>query len=293
MASDAQESVPLSEVNPHALDLVAPATDDVGDSADDKDALGSHREAPDDTANTPDDGGTEDETLPPRLKGKTKAQIADEFARLESEYGRQGNELGEVRSLLREFLEKTLQPPNDKGSDNSEADVTNLLENLDPETAEAVQKYVDNKLSGLEQDVRETRRVQSKSDFDRRHPNYQETANTGEFQDWVKGSKYRSRLFARAHDFDFDAADELFVAWEEAHPTDQAEGADNTPSAETGRKKALRRNSTESGGAGKSAGSNKKVYKAAELARLYNEDREKYNAMGDEIKLAFQEGRVK
>ena len=115
-----------------------------------------------------------------------------------------------------------------------------------------------------------------------------------EFQDWVEDSKYRVSLFTKADDYNWDAADELFSAWDEHQAANATDGADGgEPAGTTKQKRALRRNSTETGGAGGKSGNLKKTYKSADLIRLYNEDREKYNAMSEEIQQAFKDGRVK
>ena len=289
MPSNQTAGASPSGANPHAVDLAAPGVDEPGDLAGATDDLDPQRD--DDPANNTDPGQSED-TIPPRLRGKSEAQIVEEFARLESEYGRQGNELGETRALLREFLEKTLQPANNAESDNNSEN--DLDENLDEDQARAVKGYVDKRVNTLEKEVVETKRALSRSEFARQHPKYTETAKSREFLDWVESSKYRTSLFKKADDYNWDAADELFSGWDEHQAANAVDGPDGgEPSDATKQKRALRRNSTETGGAGGKSGNLKKTFKSADLIRLYNEDREKYNAMSSEIQQAFAEGRVK
>ena len=291
MAETQTDSVSRPGANPHATEIVAPAgADDSGDLA----AFAEEdttQQVDDPPKDKPDE--TPEDNVPPRLRGKSQAQIVEEFARLESEYGRQGNELGETRALLREFLEKTLQPPNTPESNTGDSTDVDLNENLDEDQARAVKGYVDKRVNTLEQEVVETRRALSRSEFARQHPKYMETSQSQDFQDWVGNSKYRQSLFKKADDYNWDAADELFSAWEEHTASQQTTDDEAAPSKTTKHKRDLRRNATETGGAGGKSSNNKKIFKSADLIRLYNEDRDKYNAMSAEIQQAFAEGRVK
>lgn len=297
--------------NPHAMEITAPAEDDffqAGIPEGAESALGSHRDdtpakgdkstkteakAEDATASDNDDEVPEDK-IPKRLRGKTLAQVYEEFAGLEKEYSRLGNEYGEQRKTLRELLELTLKSQQPNGAGSSEGD-----EEIDFHSApeEAVERAVKKALKPVEQKLLTTEQRLLQKEFNERHPGYLQTAASEEFQDWIKSSSYRTRLFQAAAAFDMDAAEDLFSEWEaraNATKADSDDDAGEREDAALKKRRALRKNATETGGAGKSAGSGgKKIYKSSELAKLYITNREKYNEMMPEIIQAYQEGRVK
>lgn len=251
---------------------------------------GSDDEVPAAKDDEPDNKGDTkgDDKIPARLRGKSLEEIIEEFRGLEREYSRQGNELGESRQLLRQTLEQVMDFAKPKeGGKTAAQEVT--LDDFEANPIEAVSKIVAKALEPLTQQLGGTQQEAARAAFAVRHPGYLETARSSEFQEWVADSAYRSKLFKAASGYDMDAAEELFSAWEEHRA---ASKGDDSKAVE--KQARLRRSSVESGGAGKSVGaSHKKVYKSAELARLYITDREAYNAMMPEIAKAFAEGRVR
>lgn len=229
------------------------------------------------------------ENIPARLKGKPLAQVYDEFAALEREYSRQGNELGETRALLRKALEQALKGTETASKTSEEPDPSDDEFVVNPKTA--VRKLVEKELKPLKEAVLTAEQRAAMLEFEAKHPGYQKTATTAEFQDWVKSSPYRTRLFKEAAAFDMDAAEDLFTAWEEH----KASAPATTPNATAEKIQQVKRLKTETGSAGKTPAptSGKKIFRSAELARLYIMDRDRYNAMADEIRQAFAEGRVR
>jgi len=95
-------------------------------------------------------------------------------------------------------------------------------------------------------------------------------------------------LFKRADaEFDFDSANELLSTYKELRgiQTKQA-----TQQASTDRQKTMKSVQVDAGGTGESS---KRVYRRADLIRLKMNDPARYDALSDEIMLAYQEGRVK
>jgi len=121
-ATAAGTGTPVSGDHSNATDISAPVVEeDITAPLDDSTKLGSHLEEDADPEVTETDEADESEVVvPTRLKGKPLAQVYQEFAGLEKEYSRQGNELGEARSLLRQALEQSLS--NTGAKSNKEVD---------------------------------------------------------------------------------------------------------------------------------------------------------------------------
>lgn len=289
-------STATTAVNPNAMELTGPVDDEFLSGTPD-DSLGSHRD--DDTTDSKTDTDAEDDgdevpedKIPARLKGKSLSQVYAEFAGLEREYSRQGNELGEHREMLRQTLDTILQS-NNRATPEEPEEVTDE----DLQSPEGVRKLVEREIAPVKARAATAEQKLLVVEFNERHPGFQQTVKTPEFQEFVKSSRYRASLLQKASNYDMDAADELFTAWEEKVAAAKADGTDEDEQedpAVTKRRK-LRQASTETGGAGKGAGGKggKKVWKSVEIHRLYNNDREKYNEQIEEIKLAYREGRVK
>ncbi len=284
--SDSDGDKSALEMTPEATEFLETVGDDDADTnTDDVDDSGNE-----------DESGTEDKVVsrPPRLKDKSEDEIITEFQNLESEYGRQGNELGEARALLRDYLSTTMNQLSQKKDENKDTDVTEDEIQDDPVTA--VNKLVKKAIKPLEESLENTRQSLTISEFERNHPDYRDTVKTPEFQEWVQGSKYRQTMFRRAADYDLEAAGELFSEWEDTLPKPDADDdtdVEPKPTTKLARKQKLRKAKTEAGGAGGSGGTKVKTYKSVDLTRLFIEDREAYNAMMPEIKRALAEGRVR
>lgn len=264
--------------NPFAVDLASPKVE---------------KESPNDPIT---DIGAEEEVektepsktedyIPKRLRGKPIEQVYKEFAGLEQDYSRMGNELGEARSLLRQTLETALSANKVTEPELTEDDFLS-------KPKESVLKLIDQALKPVKDATVNAEQRALMMEFNLRHPGYQETAKSPEFKDWLAESSYRTRLFAQASRFDLDAAEDLFTAYAEY----KGSGKPETPleDAAMEKRREIRQASTETGGAGKtSSKTGKKIYKSTELVRLYNTDRERYNEMMPEIQAAFKEGRVR
>lgn len=277
---------PVSGDHSNAMEIAAPVEEESLDAPlENPEELGSHREEPAETSDE-DEGEVE---VPTRLKGKPLAQVYREFSGLEQERSRLGNELGEARALLRQALETALKPNTGaKGASEDEPDPTD--EDFDTNPRAAAEKLVAKKLKPLKEAVLSAEQRAAILEFNARRPGFQQEVATPQFQEWVQQSPYRTRMFQAAAKFDVEAADELFALWDEHKPS--IEGAETSADK---KKAAIKRVTTETGGAGKTAAgkSGKKIYKSSELARLYVTDRERYNEMAEEIRAAFAEGRVR
>lgn len=222
--------------------------------------------------------------LPDRYRNKSLEDIVKMHQEAEKVIGRQAQEVGEVRKLADELIKQNLsskQQPIEK--EEPEVDFYE-----DPQ--KAVRKTIDMHPDIIEarKATAELRALQTRQKLMAKHPDFEQLGQDQEFANWVKSSKVRLDLFTRAHtEFDFDSADELLSTYKELRGI-KAKQTQQQASAE--RQQTLKATQVDVGGTGESS---KRVYRRADLIRLKMNDPARYDALADEIMLAYQEGRVK
>jgi len=280
------DGTPVNGDHSLAMEIAAPVIED--ESTELPAELGSHQD--EDSPEPQTDEPTADvvEELPARLKGKTQAQIIQDFIGLEKEYSRQGNELGEARKLMREMLSAGLQQQKQGASPKTEEPEPTDEDFINDPRA-ATERLVKKRTETLEKQLTLAEQRALQTEFRSRHPKVDETLADPKFQEWVQSSPYRLRAFNSAANYDIEAGDELFGEWERMQ-----ESAAPAPTKAEVKVAAIKQNKTETGGAGAAPKSgSRRIYKSTELMRLYNTDRDRYNSMMPEITKAFQEGRVR
>ena len=189
-----------------------------------------------------------------------------EITALKKKLGDQGNEIGQLRKVADQQLQQQLNQP--------------AVEDdwyIDP---------AEKKVNALENEVNSMKQEQALRALETKHPGFRDLPKDESFAGWVAGSQYRSNLYNKADNLDFNAADDLFTAWEE-----QQEAANQTNGEKrTNRNKALSDASMEKGSAG---GSRKSYFSRTELIDLRINNPTKYDSMRDEIMKAYSEGRVR
>jgi hypothetical protein len=148
---------------------------------------------------------------------------------LEVAYSRQGQQMGDYRKVIDEFVSTPeIQPEIEVDASPITAD--DIYDN----PAEAVNRAVDAhpailKAKQLEKDLAEQKAIELRSQFALRHPDYQTVYESTEFANWVAENPLREDLRQRAATFDMTAADALFSLWEAeqqvATSTEQVEAA--------------------------------------------------------------------
>ena len=233
--------------------------------------------------------------VPEKFQGKSFDEVVDMYRNLEKEYGRKGNEIGELRKLTDEILQLEIQ----QKRNNSER-VTSKEEELSDDDwfsspKEATDKYLQK--SSLAKEVEELKeqlsskdREQAHSAFVEKHPDYMDLAQESGFQEFVKESKYRTQLAQQADQYDYEAANELFDLYKSIR---QPKGADVSEDSNKAEKQSQARKQATLEGTGNRNKGTKKVYRRADLIKMKMQDPERYNTMQDEIMRAYQEGRVK
>jgi hypothetical protein len=261
-----------------------------------------------------------DDDLPDDLKGKSPAQIAKMLKEAQSLIGRQGSELGEFRRKADILIQASLASlqkakeaePAPKKEEPAEIDDTEFFANPRSALAKAIAndpviKEIREKLGQAAADRETSVRTESSARFNQAHPDAAEIMQDPEFRTWVEASRVRTALLHRAHaKYDFDAGDEVFGTWKALKGVKKAEAtapaSDTTAAAKTlaaaaaaKRKADLSAAATPTGGSagGGKAEGGKKIYRRADVLRLMEEDPDRYEALANEISLAYSEGRVR
>lgn len=230
------------------------------------------------------------EELPEKYRGKTAIEIARMHQEAEKLIGRQANEVHEVRSLADQLLKQQLEARTKETAPIEES----LEEDFFVDPKQAVNRQVEKHPAVLEakQAALELKKMKTAQQLAAKHPDFSSIAQDAGFQDWVKSSKVRLALFAKADaEFDFDSADELLSTYKELKQVKQQTQTTQTAAVESKvQEQAMRAASVDVGGAGESS---RKVYRRADLIKLKLTDPARYEALQDEIMAAYAEGRVK
>lgn len=219
--------------------------------------------------------------LPEKYRGKAIDDVVKMHQEAEKLIDRQAREVGEVRRLADELLRSQLVKP--------VAEVKQPEVDFFENPQEAIRRAVDSnpKVLAAEQYSRQVQQDLAKQKLVQLHPDFGNVVQDGEFQNWVKSSKVRTRLFNEAEAYDVDAADELLSTFKQlkAVKQSQVKEVDNTL-----RDKTLKSVSVDTGGSGENS---KKIYRRADLIQLRLRDPQGFAARQEEIDRAYQEGRVR
>jgi len=222
--------------------------------------------------------------LPDKYRHKSLDQIVKMHQEAEKLIGKQAQEVGEVRKLADELIKQNLSSRQQQT--RVEEPEVDFFEN----PQKAVQRTVDSHpdIIAARQATLEMKRAQIQQKLAQEHPDFGDIAKNEDFANWVKSSPVRIDLFKKADaDFDYDSANELLSTYKELRSVKQKQTSD---AGEATRKQNLKAVGVDVGGSGESS---KRVYRRADLIRLKMQDPNRYEALSDEIMLAYQEGRVK
>jgi hypothetical protein len=195
--------------------------------------------------------------------------------------GKQANELGEIRKLADELIKSQLYKQKEQEVSNE----VDIFQNPDEAIRRAIERNPLVQSAALQ--AENARKLLAQQQLAAKHPDYQKVIQDSDFYEWVNKSRIRQELFKRADNYDVEAADELLSTYKDLRATRQSKVSDVEKAA---RNKALSAAGVDSGGTGESS---KKIFRRADIMRLMNTDRKKYNEMQDEIMLAYAEGRVR
>ena len=154
--------------------------------------------------------------IPPEYQGKTQAELIKMHQEASSRLGSQGSEVGELRKIVDDFILK-----------QSETKAPEPAEEVDffADPDKAVESKIANHpaIREAQETTLRIRQEQAKQELINKHPDAQEIVQNSEFINWVKGSKIRMELLARAdQQYDSSAADDLFSQWKQVKQSSQA-----------------------------------------------------------------------
>lgn len=219
--------------------------------------------------------------MPEKFQGKSAEEIAKSYMERQDLFDKQAQELGEMRKSVSAILERELKQSKDsEEAKKMEADLE--YEELVDNPTESIRKAVSPELEAVRKELNQLKTNSALEKFTAKHPDYMELANQVEFQNWVKASTFRTRMYVAADGGDYQAADELFTEYKSMKPAPKED--DNAD-----REKALKGQSSESGSGQGTA--KKKYYRQSDLINLRLKNP---NALRDnpDITAAYYEGRV-
>ena len=229
----------------------------------------------------------------PSIPDKYKNKSVDDIIRMHQEaeklIGRQAHEVSEVRKLADELLKRQLTPTKEPEIEQNAPEV-DFFENPQVAVRKAIES--DPSVQEAKQMALELKRMKTAQQLAAKHPDFGSIAQDAGFQDWIKGSKVRLNLYAKADaEFDFEAADELLSTYKELRQVKtQRESSAVQEAGKQQKAQAMKAAAVDISGSGESS---KKVYRRADLIRLKMTDPDRYELLQPEIMAAYQQGRVK
>lgn len=224
------------------------------------------------------------EDLPEKYRNKSLKDIIAMHQESEKLIGKQGNEVGELRRTVDDFI-KTQTSRNlqtDEEPDLSDDDFYSDPVNA---TKRAIDKHP--AIQDAKQQAMVMKQATVQNQIASKYPNFREIASSEDFGKWVNGSKVRVELYNRAqNDFDFDSADELLSTWIER----QEYTKKVTDTSKLDREQQLK--SADMGTSGATESTSKKKYRRSDIIKLMQTDPDRYDSMAPEIMQAYRENRV-
>lgn len=186
-------------------------------------------------------------------------QLRAQNAEFRQIVGRQGNEIGDLRRMV----ETTLPKEDDW--------------DYDPQQKE---------LNQLKSEVGQIKQAEQLRQLESEFPNFRDLPKNKEFTDWIADSGTRSDLYYRANNMDLAAAREMLSLWKEREKVrEELQVQGNSQ-----RRQALKAASMEKGSAG---GVKTNYYSRKELQDMRWKDPARFAREWDDIKKAYEEGRVR
>ena len=225
----------------------------------------------------------EEEVLDPKYANKTIAEVARMHQEAEKLAGRQGNELGDLRKTIDDFIKtKAVEATTETPKESVEVD---FFDNPQKAVTDAISNSTE--IKQMQELIAKQRQSEVLTKLSSKHPNYMDVVSDNAFIEWVKGSNVRLELLQRAESYDYDAADELLTFWKERSELVSKAQAVNEEDRSQQRKAAT------TGGRGSAEPISRKIYRRTDIVNLMIRDPDKYYANIDEIQKAYEENRVK
>jgi len=231
------------------------------------------------------------EVLPEKFRNKSVEDVIESYQNLEKQYGKQGNEMGELRKLADSLIQKNLQESNTQSpADILESELSEDDFILNP--VDAVKRVVEDALRPVKQELTKAQSDQTMQRVLNAHPDVESVVGSAQFEKWVMDSKPRQEMWLKANSGDFEYADELLTQYKALNSVKDLE---QQATIQTAKEEELKAATSVSKGNSFEASStaNKPIYRRSELIRLQMSDPARYAQLGNEITQAYAEGRVR
>jgi hypothetical protein len=229
--------------------------------------------------------------LPEKFRNKSVEDVVASYQNLEKQYGKQGNEMGELRRLADSLIQKNLH------ESNNQSYATTLEDELSEDDfilnpVQAVRRVVEDALRPVKQELTRAQSDQTMQRVLNAHPDVKSVVGSAQFEKWVMDSKPRQDMWLKASSGDFDYADEMLTQYK---ASSSAVDLEKQAAKQTAKEEELRAATSVSRGNSfeATATAGKPVYRRSELIRLQMSDPARYAQLGNEITQAYAEGRVR
>ena len=225
----------------------------------------------------------EEDDLPEKYKGKSAKEIAEMHQQAERLIGKQGSEVGELRKVVDDFI--STQTSKESQTEIEETSPEDFIDN----PGKHVKKQIDSHpaIKEAQDAAKQMKRTATLTRLNAEYPELEKIVQDPNFAEWINASKVRSELYNRAEvNFDYDSAKELLTTWTEK----QERVAKVAETSKIDKDNQLKAASV--GSKGNNEPVSKKKYRRSDIINLMQTDADKYDALSDEIMLAYQEGRV-
>jgi len=230
----------------------------------------------------------EDNEIPDKYHGKSVTDIIAMHQNAEQLLGKQGQEVGELRRIVDDFIQsQTVKEQEQAQTALEEIDESAFFEN----PKETIKKILDSHPSVKQSQelAVQLKQQETLARLKAQHPDFATVIKDPAFAEWIGKSKVRQKLLNEADtNYDFDSADELLTLWKERQQAVQT-------TVDTEKKQRKQQVKTASSGTSKGSGEapSRKIYRRADIIELIRKDPERYASLMPEIRQAYAEGRVK
>lgn len=227
-----------------------------------------------------------EDDLPEKYRGKDIKDIVRMHQEAERAMGRQSSEVGELRRIVDDFVQTQLATQQQA---HDSADVEDIDYYADPQ--KAIDYAISNhpKIKEAETISQQMRQKEALAKLQSAHPDFVDVVKNQDFLDWVTKSKVRTELLRRAdRTYDFDSADELLNLWKERQSI-----VKDTATLETQARKDSVKKASTGNTKGSAEAPSRKIYRRADIIKLMQTDPDRYMSLAQEIRQAYEEGRVR
>jgi hypothetical protein len=233
---------------------------------------------------------TEESTIPEKFKGKSVEDVVEMYNNLQTKFGQQGNELGELRGLTDKILLQNLVAQN---TPPAETEKTIEDEDYLINPKETIERLVQEQVKPIADKLDSKSREEAIQALEAKHPDMEQIVLDEGFQAWILDSPARESNWGKAAQGDFIQADDLFSTYKALHKKEEvAQPAAATPEVDEAALQTATAMSTGTSSDAKLGVQKGQVFSRRRLVQLQVESPDKYAALGPEITRAYEQGRV-